>query len=80
MQNHNGLKEIIDKINSLPTDEKAQLLSSLLGEKDTGMSVIFGNGGSHVLSADVVVQINSSDPSFVQTIAGAIASRIEKRS
>lgn len=74
------LQEIIAEINSLPANDKAQLLSALLGGKDAGMSVIFGNGNNHVLSADVVVQINSADTSTVQAIVDAIASRIEKRS
>lgn len=73
------LKQLIEQINNLPPDEKAQLLSSLLG-KEAGLSVIFGNGGSHVMTADVVIQISGADASMIEKITEAIASRIEKRS
>lgn len=74
------LKTLIAEIDRLPPSEKAQLLGSLLGNPESGMSVVFGNGHNHVLSAEIVVQINSADPAMIQSILSAIASRIEKRS
>lgn len=72
-----NIEQLAEEISSLPPDEKAELVSKILGEKP-GISVVFGNGGNHVKQADLVVQINSADKELIEGITSAIARRIER--
>ncbi len=71
------LEQLLDDIQELPTEEKAQLVGKLLGQQ-AGVSVVLGNGSNHVLKADLVVQINNADKEMIQGITEAIARRIER--
>lgn len=72
-----SFEQLVEEIASLPPDEKAELVSKILGERP-GVSVVFGNGGNHVNRADLVVQINSADKELIEGITSAIARRIER--
>lgn len=70
-------EQLVEEISSLPAEEKAELVSKILGDRP-GVSVVFGNGGNHVKQADLVVQINSADKELIEGITSAIARRIER--
>lgn len=69
--------ELIEEIQELPPEEKARLVTKILGER-AGVNIIFGNGGNHVKKADLVVQINNADKDVLERITQAIARRIER--
>lgn len=75
--NSRSFEQLMEEIASLPPDEKAELVSQILGDRP-GVSVVFGNGGNHVQKAELVVQINSADKELIEGITSAIARRIER--
>lgn len=77
--NSEKVKELIDEVNQLPPEERVQFVSSLIG-KDSGLSVVLGNGNNYISQPEIVIQINNANCETLKGIGAAIAERIRNPS
>lgn len=70
-RNHSPkLEELLQEVEQLPTEERAQLMKWLLG-KQNGVNIVFGH-----LSGSIAIQINTMDSEQLGDLLRAIAQRI----
>lgn len=73
--NSEKVKELIEEVNQLPPEERIQFVSSLIG-KESGLSVVLGNGNNYISQPEIVIQINNASGETIKEIGAAIAGRI----